>query len=60
MQKLEISQIMALSDKLEKNVWILTLIDLNNKGQLEHFFELIGRKDLLQNLLKEINGQKTR
>jgi hypothetical protein len=52
MQKLSLIQIMNLAEELGRNEWIGVLIKLNNTNQLEHFFELIQNKQMLQSALQ--------
>ncbi len=58
MQKLDVSQVMKLSDKLEHEVWIVTLIQLNNHDKLEEFLKLINKTNLLDEVLQ--NTKKSR
>lgn len=56
MEKLTISQIMKLADGMKNFNWIITLIDLNNRGQIEPFFKEINQTNLLHEAL--INTDK--
>ncbi len=52
MKKLTISQIMNLADKLNKTEWITILIDLNNNGQIDKFFQTIKQTDILNSVIQ--------
>ena len=56
MGELSISQVIALSEKLKENQWIITLMQMDKKGQIQDFFKMIDMPELLQN----INNQQTR
>ena len=60
MKKLTITEIMNLSSLLAKDEWIVTLIDMNNRGQLEDFFKLIGKPDIFNKILEERKNGKSR
>ncbi len=60
MQKLELTQIMNLADKLDHAEWVGILLKLNNTNQLEHFFELIQNQHLLQSVLQDNKKPNTR
>ena len=60
MNKLTLSQIMTLSEKLEHNTWIIPLMQLNDAGKIELFFEMIGKTELLKTTLKKTNNQHTK
>ena len=52
MKKLNITQIMNLADKLNKTEWITILIDLNNNGQIDKFFQTIKQTDILNSVIQ--------
>lgn len=52
MKKLTISQIMNLADKLNKTEWITILIDLNNNGKIDKFFQTIKQPDILNSVIQ--------
>ena len=52
MKKLNITQIMNLADKLNKTEWITILIDLNNNGQIDKFFQTIKQTDILNSVMQ--------
>ena len=60
MNKLNILQIMDLASKVEKTEWISVLINLNNSGQIERFFEMINQSELLKSTLSNTKLQNTR
>ncbi len=55
MKKLDIGTLIKLSEVFEKgDAFMLNiLIDLNNQGKLEEFFNLIDKKQMLDNFLQE-------
>ena len=55
MKKLDIGTLVKLSEVFEKgDAFMLNiLIDLNNHGKLEEFFNLINKKQMLDNFLQE-------
>lgn len=55
MKKLDIGTLVKLSETFEKgDAFMLNiLIDLNTKGKLEDFFNLIDKKQMLDNFLQE-------
>ena len=60
MNKLTLSQIMALSEQLEHNEWIIPLMKLNNAGKLDLFFEMIGKSELLKTTFEKTTNQHTK
>ena len=60
MNKLNISQIMKLAEKLEHTEWISTLIKLNNNNQIEQLLKLIDQTSLLPDVLQTTKNQHTR
>lgn len=57
MNKLELSQIMRLAEHLNKTEWISILISLNNKGEIESFFNMINKPDLLKKNLQDAKAR---
>ena len=53
MKKLDISQIVAVADKLSNVEWLSVLIHLNNTDQVQKFFEMIRQTRLLEKALHE-------
>jgi hypothetical protein len=55
MKKLDIGTIVKLSEMFEKNsAFMLNIfIDLNNRGKLEEFFNLVDKKKMLDDFLQE-------
>ncbi|MBR5904267.1 MAG: hypothetical protein IKZ49_01900 [Alphaproteobacteria bacterium] len=60
MEKLEISEIIKISDYLSKDEWIVPLLNMNKNGKLKYFLELIGRTDILDKIIEDRNNKKTR
>lgn len=60
MEKLEIAELIKIADILEKDNLLVPLLDMNNRGQLPHFLELIGKKDLLNKIIADRNNKKTK
>ncbi|MBR3510437.1 MAG: hypothetical protein IKN73_00010 [Alphaproteobacteria bacterium] len=60
MNKLNISQIMKLAEKLEHTEWISTLIKLNNNNQIEQLLKLIDQTSLLLDVVQTTKNQHTR
>lgn len=58
--KLKISQIMNLANKIEHVEWISTLINMNNNGQIEKFLKMINKSDWLNTVLQNDNKQNKR
>ncbi len=58
--KLKISQIMNLANKIEHVEWISTLISMNNNGQIEKFLKMINKSDWLNTVLQNDNKQNKR
>jgi len=57
MKKLDISELMKISDALADNEWLLPLIDMNNRGKLRHFLNLIGKSDVLNKVIADRKKQ---
>lgn len=55
MKKLDIGTLVKLSETFEKGdvLMLNILIDLNNQGKLEEFFNLINKKQMLDNFLQK-------
>lgn len=55
MKKLDIGTLVKLSEIFEQSgaFMLNILIDLNNQGKLEEFFNLINKKQMLDNFLQE-------
>ena len=55
MKKLDIGTLVKLSETFEKGdvLMLNILIDLNNQGKLEEFFNLINKKQMLEDFLQK-------
>ena len=60
MEKLNLTQIMKLAEKLEKIEWIGILLDLNNNGKISELLNMLHKPDLVSQILNEEKKSKIR
>ena len=60
MEKLNITQIMKLAEKLEKIEWIGILLNLNNNGKIPELLNMLHKPDLVSQILNEAKKSKIR
>ena len=60
MEKLDIAEVIKISDALEKDNLLVALLNMNNNGQLPHFLELLGKKDMLNKIIADRKTKKVR
>ena len=58
MDKLNMTELMSLTTDLEKLTWLVILLDLNSKNKIPEFLDLIGKKQLLNNIKNNLSNEK--
>ncbi len=60
MEKLNLTQIVKLAEKLEKTEWISTLLNLNNNDKIPELLNMLRKPDLVSQILNEEKESKIR
>ena len=60
MEKLNLTQIVKLAEKLEKTEWISTLLNLNNNDKIPELLKMLRKPDLVSQILNEEKESKIR
>ena len=60
MEKLNITQIMKLAEKLEKIEWIGILLNLNNNDKIPELLNMLHKPDLVSQILNKEKKSKIR
>ena len=60
MEKLNLTQIMKLAEKLEKIEWIGILLNLNNNDKIPELLNMLHKPDLVSQILNEEKKSKIR
>ena len=58
MDKLNMTELMSLTTDLEKLTWLVILLDLNSKNKIPEFLDLIGKKQLLNNIKNNLSNER--
>ena len=60
MEKLNLTQIVKLAEKLEKTEWISTLLNLNNNDKIPELLNMLHKPNLVSQILNEEKKSKIR